>query len=296
MMRQLILIHGRAQENKDGAGIKKEWIAAWEKGLAKSGLQNPITDADVHFPYYGDTLFQMVAGKTAAEAAQVIIKGPAPASDEQAVMREMIAEYAAKAGVTDAQIQAGLSAEVVAKGAQNWGWVQGILAALDKIKPVSAKLVALVTADVAKYLTNPTISQNVNDGVLKAFKPGQEAVVVSHSLGTVVAYNVLMSRPTMFPDISVPLFVTLGSPLAVTAIKTRLQPHTFPKPVKKWFNAMDPDDVVPLYPLTPNHFNTGGVIENHDTVDNWTDNQHSIAGYLDDAKVARRIYEAITAN
>jgi hypothetical protein len=29
-------------------------------------------------------------------------------------------------------------------------------------------------------------------------------------------------------------------------------------------------------------------------VDNWTDNQHSICGYLDDEKVAKRIYDAIT--
>ena len=65
-MRQLILIHGRAQQEKDAAGIKKEWMTAWEKGLAKSGLTNPLTDADVHFPFYGDTLAQMVAGKSAA--------------------------------------------------------------------------------------------------------------------------------------------------------------------------------------------------------------------------------------
>ena len=76
LMRQLILIHGRAQQEKDAAGIKKEWMTAWEKGLAKSGLTNPLTDADVHFPFYGDTLAQMVAGKSAQEAAEVIIKGP----------------------------------------------------------------------------------------------------------------------------------------------------------------------------------------------------------------------------
>jgi hypothetical protein len=293
-MRQLILIHGRAQQKKNAAGIKKEWMTAWEKGLAKSGLANPITDADVHFPYYGDTLAQMVAGKTAQQAAEVIVKGPAPAPAEQEVMREMIAEIAMHEGVSEADVRAELATEVIAMGPLNWGWVQGTLSALDRVRPISAQLVALVTADVAKYLTNPAIQQTVNNGVLKAIKPGQEAVVVSHSLGTVVAYNVLMSRPTAFPAVKVPLFVTLGSPLAVNAVKSRLRPHTFPKPAGKWFNAMDPDDVVALYPLTQKHFPTGGTIENHDKVKNWTDNQHSIAGYLDDEKVAKRIYEGIT--
>lgn len=294
-MRQLILIHGRSQEKKDGAAIKKEWIAAWEAGLAKSGLKNPLTDADIHFPYYGDTLDQMVAGKTAADAAKVIIKGPPPPPVEQQVMREMIVEMALHEGVAEADILAALAPEVIARGPQNWGWVQGILSVLDKIKPVSAKLVALVTADVAKYLTNAAIAQNINDGVLKGFKAGQEAVVVSHSLGTVVAYNVLMSRPTQFPNLKVPLFVTLGSPLAVNAVKSRLRPHTFPTPVTNWYNALDTDDVVALYPLTTKYFNTGGKIENHDKVDNWTDNQHSIAGYLDDLEVAKRIHAALIA-
>lgn len=294
-MRQLILIHGRAQEKKDGAAVKKEWMAAWEKGLAKSGLTNPLTDADVHFPFYGDTLAEMVAGKSAQEAAEVIVKGPPPASAEQEVMREMIAEIAMNEGISEADIRAELSTEVIDKGPLNWGWVQGILSALDRIKPISARLVALVTADVAKYLTNPAIQRTINDGVLQAIKPGQEAVVVSHSLGTVVAYNVLMSRPTQFPAVSVPLFVTLGSPLAVNAVKSRLRPHTFPKPVAKWYNAMDPDDVVSLHPLTKKHFDTGGTIENHDRVKNSTANQHSIGGYLDDEKVAKRIHQAVTA-
>src|SRR3982751_5223117 len=94
-MRQLILVHGRAQENKDGAALKKDWIAAWEKGLAKSNLKNPLSDQDIHFPYYGDTLIQMVGGKTAAEAAEVVIKGAKPGtSAEEAIIREMITEIA----------------------------------------------------------------------------------------------------------------------------------------------------------------------------------------------------------
>jgi hypothetical protein len=294
-MRQLILVHGRSQEHKDGGELKKEWITAWEKGLHKNGLTNPLTDADIHFPYYGDTLAQMVAGKTADDAAAVIIKGAgAPPADEQQIMREMINEIALHEGVAEADAAAVLAPAVIAKGPQNWGWVQGILTVLDTIEPVSARLVALLTADVAKYLTNPAIRQAINDGVLKAVRPGKEAVVVSHSLGTIVAYQVLMSRPTPFPGIPVTLFVTLGSPLAITAIKSRIRPHTFPKPIAGWYNAMDPDDVVSLYPLSKKYFDTGGKIENHEAVDNWTDNQHGIAGYLDDARVAKKIYDAIT--
>jgi hypothetical protein len=295
MMRQLILVHGRAQENKDASGIKREWIEAWARGLKKSSLTVPIADSDIHFPYYGDTLAQMVAGQTAAQAAAVVIKGPTPAPAEEAIMREMIEEIAGPQGISEQAIRAEIGAGTVAMGPQNWRWVQAILEILDRSRPISTRMVALVTADVAKYLSDAAIRNHINDGVLQAVKTGQEAVVVAHSLGTVVAYNVLMSRPSPFPDVKVPLFVTLGSPLGINAIKSRLRPHTFPKPVSTWYNALDTDDVVSLHPLTPAHFPTGGTIENNDTVDNWTDNQHSIGGYLDDTNVAKKIYDALTA-
>lgn len=294
-MRQLILVHGRAQQEKDAKKLKQEWIGAWEEGLKANGLKNPLPDDHIRFPYYGDTLIQMVNGKTAADAAKVIVMGPPPVSAEQEVMREMIAEIAANEGVSESDIRAVLGDEVIAMGPLNWKWVQGILTALDRVKPVSTALVALVTADVAKYLTNQAIKLSIDTGVRSAFRPNDEAIVVSHSLGTVVAYNVLMARTGTFPNVKVPLFVTLGSPLAVNAIKSRIRPHTFPGPVGKWYNAMDPDDVVSLHPLSTKHFNTGGKIENHDRVDNKTDNQHGISGYLSDAKVAKRIYDAVTA-
>lgn len=294
-MRQLIFVHGRSQEGKDSLALKREWVEAWEKGLAKNGLTNPLPDSQIRFPFYGDTLIEMLNGKTADQAVDVIVRGPAPTGPAEDVMREMIAEIAANEGISEADIRAVLDAQVIEKGPLNWGWVQGILEALDRVKPVSKALVALVTADVANYLTQPATRAEIDNGVRGAVLPGIEAVVVSHSLGTVIAYSTLMSRTGAWPGVRVPLFVTLGSPLAVTAVKSRLRPHTFPPQVGHWFNAMDEDDVVALHPLTAKHFNTGKTIENDTSVDNGTDNQHGIVGYLDDKTVAKRMFEAITA-
>ena len=292
-MRQLILIHGRSQEDKDARALKDEWVGAWEKGLAKSGLTNPLADADIRFPYYGNTLRDLVGGLDADAAADVIVKGPAPGGAAEAFMRAMIVEMAREAGLSDAQIAAELAPEVIARGPLNWGWVQGILSAIDRVKPLSSGIVALVTKDVYSYLHNAAIADEIDRGVCGALLAGRDAVVVSHSLGTVVAYCALMGRHAHTLGGSVPLFVTLGSPLAVTVIENKLRPHTFPAGVGAWYNAMDPDDVVSLHPLTTTHFNTGKPIENHTKVKNWTDNQHGIAGYLDDEQVARKIHEAV---
>jgi hypothetical protein len=98
-------------------------------------------------------------------------------------------------------------------------------------------------------------------GVRQAIEPDVPTVVVSHSLGTVVAYS-LLRRDGAASRWVVPLFVTLGSPLAVTAIRDGLAPTDYPQCVGRWFNAMDDRDVVSLYPLTREHFPIDAEIEN----------------------------------
>jgi hypothetical protein len=66
-----------------------------------------------------------------------------------------------------------------------------------------------------------------------------------------------------------------------------------PACVRDWYNAFDPRDVVALYPLDAHNFPIRPPIENKSTVDNFTDNRHGIDGYLGDADVARKIFEAI---
>ena len=84
-MRQLIFIHGRSQEHKDSKALKQEWLDALNEGLAKSGLRLPLGDADIRFPYYGDTLFDLVAGRSASEAAAVVVRGTEADQDEIAL-------------------------------------------------------------------------------------------------------------------------------------------------------------------------------------------------------------------
>jgi hypothetical protein len=293
-MRQLIFVHGRSQQGKDPAGLKRIWIESWERGLRKIGLENPLPETHIRFPHYGNALIDLLRGKSVEEAAEIIIKGPRPAPGKEAIMREMLNEIAVHEGVAEADIRAELAPRVLEKGPLNWGWVQGIASALDRIRPLASRMVAIATADVAEYLSDPVTQKRIDDGVRAALLPGHtDAVIVSHSLGTVVAYNTLLGRTAPFPAVTVPLFVTLGSPLGMNAVKSRLKPHTFPPQVRTWFNAMDEDDFVSLHALDKKHFNTGGKITNHTKVDNWTENQHGIEGYLDDAQVAKRIYDAV---
>ncbi|MGE0684974.1 MAG: alpha/beta hydrolase [Candidatus Binatia bacterium] len=300
-MRQLVLVHGRAQEHKNAVALKAEWLDTLSEGLAKSNLKLPIPEQDVRFPFYGDTLYDMVDGKSAGEAAAVIVRGENPDDDEKRFARALIEEIRQKAGVTDTQLAEVVGQDVVNRGPLNWEWLQGIVKALDRFVPfASGTSIALFTHDVYRYLKNSAIRETIDTGVSTAITPGVETVVVSHSLGTVVAYNLLRQQGHLL-GWQIPLLVTVGSPLAVTEIRKTLRsfaPARCPQCVSQWFNAMDERDVVALYPLNMGHFPvdpTNPAIENKTDVRNKTENRHGIAGYLDDKEVAKRIYDALVA-
>jgi hypothetical protein len=296
-----VFVHGRAQENKDSIALKAEWLAALNKGLAKSGLKLPIAESEVRFPYYGDTLYDLADGKSAQDAAAVVLRGADTDEDEKRFARAVAAQVLEKAGLSDAEVAEIASKEVVERGILNWGWFQAILETLDRRVPfASGSSIALFTHDVYQYLKNSGIRETIHDGVRAAFTPEVETVVVSHSLGTVVAYNLLRQQGHLL-NWKVPMFITLGSPLAVAEIRKAIRalaPTRCPNCVSAWFNAMDERDVVALFPLDTSHFPLDPAmpaIENKRDIDNQTQNRHGISGYLDDEQVAKRIYVALTA-
>jgi hypothetical protein len=295
MTRQLVLIHGRAQEHRNAADVKAEWVDAWEKGLEKNGLTLPISDADIRFPYYGQTLYDLVQDKPPSQVAEVIVRGDDTKDKEALFVREILLEIQKHSGITDEQVQA-LSSETIAeRGPLNWKWVRSILQSLDTYVPgASGASIALATRDVYLYLRNPGFQNIIDSGVRSAITSGVETVVVGHSLGSVVSYS-LLRRDGKALGWKVPLFVTLGAPLAVTAIKDAIKPIKHPECATRWFNAMDSRDIVALYPLDAARFPVNPAIENKTDVDNETENRHGISGYLSDAVVAKRIYDALTA-
>ena len=297
MTKKLVFIHGRAQQNKKPDALKQEWIATWEEGLGYNKLDLPIPETDIRFPYYGDTLFQLAQGLDPALAAQIVVKGDvALGAAEKAFMEAVLKEVAEKAGITEEEIEEEITAEVVEKGPLNWEWVQGILKVIDgKVPFGSSAPIALFTRDVYLYLTNAALREHINNGVRAAINADEPTVVVSHSLGTVVAYW-LVREEAKARNWQIPTFVTVGSPLGIKKIRQSLSPISALHGVGKWLNAYDEGDVVALFPLKAPHFDLSPfTIENKNDVQNKTDNQHGIAGYLNDPVVAKWIYDAVSS-
>jgi hypothetical protein len=295
MKTHLVFVHGRAQEGKDGGELKLAWMRALEAGLAKGGLRLPVTEDAIHFPYYGQTLYDLWVGVPEEAAARVVVKGGgAEGAERREFVLSVLREVQRSCAISDAEVCKETGTTLQARGPLQWEWLQAILAAIDRHVPgASGAGIALAANDVYEYLHNPVLADNIRTGVRAAMPQGEPAVVVSHSLGTVVAYD-LLQREGRDRGWQVPLFVTLGSPLAVTAIRRAISPIRFPACAAHWFNAMDPRDVVALYPLDSANFGVEQPVENKMDVDNPTPNRHGIAGYLDDAAVARRIHRALS--
>src|SRR6185436_9178901 len=115
-MRELVFIHGRSQQGKDSFALKKEWIDTLKEGLAKNGLQLPIPEDKIRFPYFGDTLDGLVQGQGEGDVAKIVVRGTAGAADPelQTFIARVLEEVADRQGITDEQKVAGVQGAVAA--------------------------------------------------------------------------------------------------------------------------------------------------------------------------------------
>lgn len=288
---RLLLVHGRDQQGKDPAALKALWMQALDRGANRIGSTLPDT-VRVDFPFYGDTLDDFTRQLKIPLTDDIRTKGSPVNDDFLRFQAEIAEEMRKKAGVTDAQVDAEYGPNPRPKGPENWEWVQAILRALDKHGGgLSRATLEVFMRDVFLYTTRITVRDAINQIVSREITD-QPTIVVAHSLGSVVAYDVLRTDQQA---LRVPLFVTLGCPLAVRAIRNEFIPLGHPRPVGNWYNAFDERDVVALYPLDDENFPIQPAVENKQNVKNHTGNHHGIVGYLDDPAVAEHILKAVSA-
>jgi len=297
---RLLFVHGRAQEGRTSQAIRDEWVAALNAGLQKAGRPKLSIVPDV--PFYGDLLIDLT--RSFAEAMPADMRELGRDDDFRRFLEQFAVEVNNKAPVAPEAVQRAFPSAAAAelagadvedfkeRGPQNWWWVQAIIRAIDERFPgVSADAISLILRDVYVYLTDARVQSAISNKVAALLTP-EPTVVVGHSLGSVVAYNILSKSPTA----RVLRYVTVGSPLGIHAVRERLGgPPAIPAAVGNWYNARDRRDVVALNPLLDPFFKTKPDISNNDDVNNTSDNRHHISHYLDDPAVASKIADALVA-
>jgi hypothetical protein len=294
---KLLLIHGIAQEHETGEGLRSKWL-----GLLADHAPPADSDrfrfADATMAFYGNELDQWTRGAPPVVSAMGLASAPADAEAEF-VLRAMgeIAAANALTAVDIAKAAQNAEAEIGTAAATPMSTafgrrLVGIVRALESISPWKGGIALHVIRQAYAYLRKPGVGPAIDAIVRPKFGSGK-LVVVAHSLGTVIAFKLLRELATEAPDLEIPLLLTLGSPLALSAVKSALgPPRLIPSMATKWINAFDPGDPVTLgKPLDETNFAKG--IYNIGDVDNNAFNGHSIDGYLPDPRVIAALSAAI---
>ncbi|MGW6728486.1 trypsin-like serine peptidase [Nocardia sp. NPDC055029] len=279
--RSVVFLHGRSQQGRDPADLRRAWTAGLNKGLTLADL-SPIDPADVHFPFYGD---QLVASLGARES--VVDTG-------SELYESLVAEAARRAGMPSAGDVAtdpiaeerfgGFGSVVLGRVRDQLGWIAA-RSGLDSL------LIGAIFKDVAAYLDDERVRKGVLDTVLADMPVGGEVILVSHSLGTVVAMDLLTQLPR---ELDVRLLVTAGSPLGLDGVYGKLLSGGASRPerVGEWLNTWYAGDPIAIgCPLRPAWGNDLRDLP----VDNPKERAHDIAEYLAHAAVAATIGRTLSA-
>lgn len=311
-MTTLLLIHGRGQQTPrdfppDQAGafatdLRERWLQALGTGLKNAGLEPMPEDTRVVFPFYGN------AFRDAVEVREGNGPGPDLAlwTTGQPMPEELQEVCEVKAQLLD---------EVVAHldpadaGRPWWNldellrlpWLRDALQYLARRAGVSARVIESHFTDVAYYLGCAEVRETVLGIVeeeLAKVDPDEPLVILAHSLGSVVAYDLLTRRE---PGREISLLVTTGSPLGLPAVQKHLLGHRgeSPAPVPAavpardatWRNGYDARDVVAiLNPLGP-YLAQAVEGQIQDLRVDAGEEPHAVVGCLENAEVARAVGE-----
>lgn len=281
----VVFLHGRGQEGKDPGRLRRVWTAGLGKGLVLADM-DPIDARDVWFPFYGDMLVDRFGAREGLPhvdtqtAAEVMAPVDAPARE---LYEALVTEAAERAGYPrDVDTREGMFDGLLGRLQRRLSWLAS-RSRLDEL------VIAAIFRDVAAYLGSATVRDAVLDTVLAGVPRSGEIVLVSHSLGTVVAIDLV----TRLPDaVDLALLVTAGSPLGMDTVYNRLLtkgPHR-PSEVGDWVNVWSPADPVAIgCPLADDW---GRPLVEVIT-DNPTNRAHAIDEYLADVRVAGAIGAAL---
>ncbi len=119
------------------------------------------------------------------------------------------------------------------------------------------ELLRRIVPDAEAYFFNQRQRDRIQTRLRAAITAVQgPLIVVSHSLGSVITYDVLSEAAHAHRDVR--LLITLGSPLGYTEIQDKVsQPLQVPGPVGRWTNVADPLDPVALDGQLNNDFRGG---------------------------------------
>jgi hypothetical protein len=270
-------VHGIGQQYSGRELLESEWGPALRSGLSLVGAPE-LKPGDFHCAFYGDIFRPQ--GKSSSVESWI--------------------------GVDD--IQPGLESDLLLALAGNNNWPPNLqtkaryplvlqraishLLQTPFFSGVSEKLMLLNLRQLTRYFQDEEIRDAARQRV-KDMISSETRVIIGHSLGTVVAYEVL----SQLTESKVELLLTLGSPLGISpVIFDRLSPPPsqgrgiWPIGASRWTNVSDLHDIVALVKSLGPQF---GAVSDY-LVSNGA-KAHSVSPYLTARETGEAVSQALLA-
>ncbi|TLS80088.1 hypothetical protein FD722_19605 [Photobacterium damselae subsp. damselae] len=274
MRKRYIAIHGRS--NKPPAHILEDsWLRAINDGRKQTN-QSLINKSQFSMAYYADVFYQQPLYFDPEPYLPDIPTNhsPIPLAVDEDHLSEMMEQNKWR---LDNRFFEPLLSEF------------GVYRALNYL---SKPLLRYWLTDVYRYFHNPAFALEIEKPLIRLLKEYRHhsITLISHSLGTVIAYNVLqkLAAQRTTQDITIDKWITLGSPLGLASVKAQLERNlqgslTVPENVSAWHNYSDKRDIVCIDGDLADDFaknNSGVSVWDFQVVNAYPGNPHKSYGYL----------------
>jgi hypothetical protein len=223
----VVAIHGIGQHQRGRHQLLSAWRPAIADGIERATGRRVAEPPDLDIAFYGDLYLPPDGPATTKSGGDEVDRVLADMDDAEC--DELAEELGAELDLTVDAGDKGLSA--VPRP------LQVVLRALDRRFGVAAGVLSLgVLKQVRRYLLDPDLKASTDERVREAVGPDC-AVIVAHSLGSIVAYEYLRQSE----DKAITL-VTIGSPLGLRMVRDRITVTGLAVP--RWVAVRDPRDPV----------------------------------------------------
>src|SRR5947209_626728 len=100
---RLLLVHGRAQQDKSPAIIRDEWMTALRLGFSAAGVREPA-NLSIDVPFYGNQLEELLRHRDLPQADGIATRGGALDDGYAAFLEEVAQQVTQDDKVTDREL------------------------------------------------------------------------------------------------------------------------------------------------------------------------------------------------
>lgn len=293
---KIIFIHGMNQQNYNADNLKQHWLDIFQQGVNELKLAISVSDLDISLPFYGDLITKHQLSNRfdldtfLPESWVNLHFHKHSASTTPTTPNTMQTIPVLPYFMPEHELKLSKRLYLVSQLFKDKA-LKEFSVILNNFPKLHESLIHKFLIETYLYLANPQFMDEVHQRILASLEADQAHIIVAHSLGSVIAYNLLQQ---LSPRYKIQRFITLGSPLAFKVIQSRLPP-----PIQSpaclngdWHNFYSPDDFLTAFPLVNAPFDFQPAILNT-SISTFIHSPHQIAGYLQHPAVIKNIVDAL---